>query len=302
MYKYSVIIPLYNKEKYIKNTILSVLNSLGNESFEIIVVDDGSTDNSVEEVRNIRDERIVYIKQDNQGPSSARNNGILNSNGEFILFIDADDIMLSSMSNFLNEAISKYPEYAVYCSNYKKCTCDFISEKEQKTDIDIRVVDNFFKEWRKRMLFCASSVCIRRSFIMDYDLFFPIGEYSGEDQYVWFKMAGLTKIVYTETETVLYRIGLTDSLTTAMIKKPGPHIEYLKKIINNQKNPYIEELYNDLYFNVAVSWLLFGLKTKAFKYIMKNPKCLFSYRSIILFILGVFSTDLLNSFYYRKRA
>ena len=90
--KVSVIIPLYNKEKYIRKTIESVLSQTYN-NFEVLIVDDGSTDNSANIVKSIDDDRIKYIYKENGGVSSARNRGVIEAKGEWILFLDADDCL-----------------------------------------------------------------------------------------------------------------------------------------------------------------------------------------------------------------
>ena len=86
----SVVITLYNKEKHIRNTLKGVLGQ-SFQDFEIVVVDDGSTDNSVSEVQRFKDPRIRIISQTNAGVSAARNRGILESKGEFIALLDGDD-------------------------------------------------------------------------------------------------------------------------------------------------------------------------------------------------------------------
>ena len=87
----SVIIPIYNDALYIQEAIRSVL-SQGIEKLEILVIDDGSTDNFEEKINGFNDPRIRLIKQLNSGAAEARNNGIRNAKGEFIAFLDADDI------------------------------------------------------------------------------------------------------------------------------------------------------------------------------------------------------------------
>lgn len=91
--KFSIIIPAYNVEKYIGECIESILNQ-SYEDYEVIVVDDGSTDKTTEIVQQYsqRDARIKTIKQNNGGPSKARNIGIQRANGEYILFVDSDDM------------------------------------------------------------------------------------------------------------------------------------------------------------------------------------------------------------------
>lgn len=89
----SVIIPLYNKESIIERSLHSVL-SQDYDDFEVVVVNDGSTDHSAEIVRSINDPRIILIEQENGGPSKARNTGTNNAKGEWIVFLDADDELL----------------------------------------------------------------------------------------------------------------------------------------------------------------------------------------------------------------
>jgi len=86
----SVIIPTYNRAHLIKRSIMSVLNQTYS-NLELIIVDDGSTDNTEEVVKSIDDNRVIYIKQSNQGACTARNNGINHAKGEFIAFQDSDD-------------------------------------------------------------------------------------------------------------------------------------------------------------------------------------------------------------------
>lgn len=87
----SVIIPTYNRANLIKRSAESVLNQTYS-NLELIVVDDGSTDNTEEVVKSIDDNRVIYIKQSNQGACAARNNGIDHAKGEFIAFQDSDDV------------------------------------------------------------------------------------------------------------------------------------------------------------------------------------------------------------------
>lgn len=105
----SVIIPVYNAEKYLRNCLDSVVNQTYH-NIEIILVDDGSTDNS----GNICDEyatafkKIITIHQKNQGASSARNNGISKAKGQYITFVDSDDIIDGKYIEYLYNLIKKY--------------------------------------------------------------------------------------------------------------------------------------------------------------------------------------------------
>lgn len=105
----SVVISLYNKEASIAQSLVSVL-SQSYQDFEIVVVDDGSTDGSAAIVESINDSRIRLIKQENGGPSKARNAGVSHTKGEWVLFLDADDELLPGAVAYFEDAIKRNPQ------------------------------------------------------------------------------------------------------------------------------------------------------------------------------------------------
>lgn len=114
----SVVIPLFNKEAVVKKTIDSVLSQTYN-NFEIVVVDDGSSDHSVESIRQYKDDRVSLYLKNNGGPSSARNYGTEKSKGDWILFLDADDELLPNALEYLVEPINdKNTKIDVVCGNF----------------------------------------------------------------------------------------------------------------------------------------------------------------------------------------
>lgn len=113
----SVIIPLYNKEAIIERSLLSVL-SQNYDDFEIVIVNDGSTDSSMEIVRSIQDPRITLIEQKNGGPSKARNTGVKHAKGEWILFLDADDELLPGALCYLNNIQHSHNHIELFCCEF----------------------------------------------------------------------------------------------------------------------------------------------------------------------------------------
>ena len=115
--KISVVVPLYNKEKTIQKTLESVL-SQDHKDFEIIVVDDESTDASVSKVMEFKSDKVFLLSKPNGGPASARNYGVVHSSGDWIVFLDADDTFESrALSHFAN-LIENHPEYSFFCCNH----------------------------------------------------------------------------------------------------------------------------------------------------------------------------------------
>jgi len=124
--KISVIIPLYNKSSYIARALNSVLNQTY-QNFEIIVVDDGSTDNGAKIVRDFIDPRIRLIEQENRGVSAARNRGVDEAISDFIAFLDADDEWMPHHLETIIRLMDKYPDVGMYSTAYQ------IRTKEGKT-------------------------------------------------------------------------------------------------------------------------------------------------------------------------
>lgn len=114
---FSVVIPLFNKEKYIKRTVESVLHQVYDD-FELLVIDDGSTDGSADVVRAFSDTRIRLIYQDNCGETCARNRGIKEAADNYIAFLDADDAWDPNFLLNIKQLIDKYPQAGAFGTAY----------------------------------------------------------------------------------------------------------------------------------------------------------------------------------------
>jgi teichuronic acid biosynthesis glycosyltransferase TuaG len=115
----SVIMPAYNAEKYIVETIESVIDQIYT-NWELIVIDDGSTDNTATIVKEYaaKDNRIRYIQQSHQRQARARNNGLLHASGELIAFLDADDIWMPDKLEVQVELMNRYPVDLTFTDGY----------------------------------------------------------------------------------------------------------------------------------------------------------------------------------------
>ena len=114
----SIVIPLYNKALYIEKTLMSVLNQ-SYDDYEVIIVDDGSTDKSVELImNNYQSKKIKIVQKENGGPSSARNRGVVEAKGEWIVFLDADDQLLPSALLVFSKLINENKGINYFVCNY----------------------------------------------------------------------------------------------------------------------------------------------------------------------------------------
>ena len=116
---FSVIVPLYNKEKSIQNTLKSALDQTFTD-FEIIIINDGSTDQSESKALAVNDSRIRLFSTENQGVSAARNYGIAKASGTLIAFLDADDYWFPNHLKQLSELYEMFPQCGLYCTNYER--------------------------------------------------------------------------------------------------------------------------------------------------------------------------------------
>ncbi|MDR2853747.1 MAG: glycosyltransferase [Prevotellaceae bacterium] len=116
---FSIIIPLFNKEKYIEKAFQSIINQTFTE-FEVLVVDDGSTDNSLEKVKQFQHSNIQIIEQPNSGVSTARNNGVKRAKYDYICFLDADDWWESTFLEEMARLINDFPNAGIYGTSYFK--------------------------------------------------------------------------------------------------------------------------------------------------------------------------------------
>jgi len=180
----SVVVPLYNKANSIGETLRSVLCQTYNE-FEVIVVDDGSTDGSSEVVKAIVDSRITIINQENSGVSAARNAGILAANGEIISFLDGDDIWAPHYLESLVKLIIEYPDCTIWGLGYGQLTNGKEYSQSNKSFNGYRGIIN--DVWNNYPGIWTGSSSSRKSILIDVGLFDERMTH-GEDMDMWWRL------------------------------------------------------------------------------------------------------------------
>lgn len=220
--KVSVIIPTYNVEKHIRRCISSVLNQ-EYANIEIIIVDDGSTDGTLDVVSTFEDNRIMLFGQKHLGVSAARNVGIEKSSGEYIMFIDSDDALR-------DDAIGKLVKYirAENVDVVKFNYYDFVNgEKKRKGDLldlagktlntklrsDLKILlDRFFID--KKTIPCYSvTLFFKREHILKNRLAFDDNLYIMEDAVFYLDLIENGAKIYFVDEPFYYYYANNDSVT-----------------------------------------------------------------------------------------
>lgn len=205
----SVVIPLYNKEKQIANTLHSVLRQTF-QNFEIVVVDDGSTDNSVQEVEKVNDIRIRIVHQKNAGVSAARNKGIEEAKYDLIAFLDADDEWKVEYLETQYYLFQKYLQCSVFACGY-----EFSDSNGNVSGTIIRklpfqeedgVLTNYFEvASNSHPPIWTSAIMVKKEAIQAIGGF-PVGIKSGEDLLTWARLAVHNEIAYSRKIMAIFHV------------------------------------------------------------------------------------------------
>ena len=216
----SVVIPLYNKELEITNTISSVLAQTFTD-FEVIVVDDGSTDNSLSQLEKCSDQRIKVFTTENKGVSHARNFGIKNATSQFIAFLDADDLWKPHHLKDLKLLFETYPNCGMYCKAYEKIKGKTIIDSRYKDISNSKhwkgVVDDYFYHSNINSLASSSSIAIKKS-ILDTTGYFNENYNSGEDTDLWIRIALKHPTAFDNNVSVTINLNANHKLTHSLFK------------------------------------------------------------------------------------
>jgi glycosyltransferase involved in cell wall biosynthesis len=246
---FSIIIPLYNKENAIENTLKSVFNQSFTD-YEVIVINDGSTDRSEEKVTAFSDERLRLISTDNKGVSPARNLGIELANGKIIAFLDADDYWFPSHLENLYQLHNRFPEAGLLVTNYQF----FYSDKKIiqpvfegiPTEKWSGIVPDFFKSSMKFRLAWTSAVAVRKNVfdsLGNFDENITLG--AGEDTDLWIRIALKYPVAFDNEVSAYYQMETENriSLSRTLERK----FSRLDKFTSEEKtNPSLKK-YLDLY-------------------------------------------------------
>lgn len=197
---FSVVIPLYNKQDQIYDTLKSVLNQTYH-NFEIVIVNDGSTDRSIAIVSQIKDSRIRIVEQENSGVSAARNMGIREARFDWVAFLDADDLWDSLKLERIREAIYKAPEIIWLFSGYRMVIG---SRAYDRTYRQAGFFVDTLDALNDGLTIHTSTVVVKRCvFNEDDSLYFPLGVNNSEDREVWYRLIFKYPSAYNVPETLV---------------------------------------------------------------------------------------------------
>lgn len=280
--KISIIIPIYNVEKYLRECLDSVYK-LDLTNKEMILVNDGSTDSSLEiakEYENKYKENTILISQENKGLSGARNTGINNSNGEYIFFIDSDDFVDPvELEKFFEEGleidqdmyVGNYYEYYDE-KNIKESICT--NKKQLVNKIGLEMLEYLIKN--SKYISVVWRTLYKRNFFEKNNLKFKEKLLHEDELFTLTALTYANKVGISDKLFYYYRLSNSNSITNNKTKKNYIHIMYILKEliklkeINKIKNKYFDSILKGLYWNIVVNG---KLKNKKIFRELKKIKC-----------------------------
>lgn len=239
---FSVIIPLYNKEKYIKRAIDSVLKQTF-QNFEIIVINDASTDSSLSVVKSIKDRRIkVFDRKRNMGQYFVRNYGIKKAKGKYIAFLDADDEYKNFFLMTIVDLMFKYQDIKIYATAFKKIYNYVTTKKTFYGKSKDCIINNFIEQIVKNENFSLqlSSMVVEKKLLFDVGLFYYPKKWkdvdiTAEDFDLFVKLSMFyDKIAYSNKICSSY-FRNTDCSVTRTVSRKKFRFDFVEKTLNEKK-------------------------------------------------------------------
>lgn len=273
-YKVSIIIPAYNCEKTIERCIESIMKQTYT-NIEIIIVNDGSSDKTLDKIKKYNSKKIKIINKENEGVSAARNAGINLASGDYIMFIDADDWIEKNTVNILvNETKKRKIEVIRYCcfnNNEKEKLYELSDKIVKKQDFEKEVMPHFLTNSEKIMNL-VMLLFIKREVIIKNEIYFDNDLYMMEDVVYYQKLLeNIDNIYFLNCHLYHYEFN-PDSATNSEKK----YIKNIKGIISSD-----EKLYNDLkkrkindklinemvvnHLRIIINYIIFYLKNNGIK-------------------------------------
>ncbi len=260
---FSVIIPLYNKENFVEATIQSALNQTFID-FEIIVINDGSTDKSAEKVSQITDSRIQLLTTENQGVSATRNLGIEKASGKMIAFLDADDYWFPNHLQNLFELGEMFPEQKVFANAIQVQTGKKIFNATYSIPVTPKIqLLNFFNASLDQAVLFTSATAVDRRFLKQLGGFDETLK-TDEDTDLWIRIGLESLVVFNQNIGVKYNFdskGLSKNTSFFVQKTDFSKYQNLEKT-----NPALAQFLSIHRFSIALKSKISGNKEQYIRF------------------------------------
>lgn len=313
---FSIIIPVYNGEKFIEDAVNSVFEQTYND-WEMVIVNDGSKDNTAEVLKKYEsDSRIRIIHKENGGVSSARNLAISESKGSHIVFLDADDVWHNNHLEIMNKLINQYPDAGLY-GTYTRTElvngdileeCNFFKDKPENV-----YLEDFFEAYyndKTAKMFTVITTCFSREALNIAGLF-PVGCAIGEDLELSLRVAAYFPVVLSKKPTATYKKANSTATKDISFDPDWKFFDtvnelYLDTRINKTKKDNLRKIMQWFTMRKVRHLVISGRKKEAFRAfgeIGNDPK-LFKDKllTLIILLMPVFMVRRLFEVRWRSKA
>ncbi|CCG53752.1 Glycosyl transferase, group 2 family protein [Flavobacterium indicum GPTSA100-9 = DSM 17447] len=236
---FSIIVPLYNKESFVRDALNSILKQTYTD-YEVIIVNDASTDDSAIVAETFLSEKIRIIQHDkNKGLAAARNTGIQNATSNFITYLDADDVWKPTFLEHIFSLTQEFSEAKIFATNYEEIwgtTLKIPVNGSENLDSNFKGYIDFFALNLKQGIYCHGSVCFHKS------VFEKIGLYNEEIQFsedLDFNIRANYhfKLAYSNSPQMIYFMQTSNQITNSSIKnKTIPNFDEYEVWAKNRPN------------------------------------------------------------------
>lgn len=264
---FSIIIPSYNRAAFLPKAIESILGQTYTD-WELIIVDDGSTDATKEVVRSYKDERIQYIYQENAERSAARNNGISEAKGEFICFLDSDNVMESNRLELLYQFIGReINKEAVFYTDIQHV----FPNTPEKNFIIQGSNFTFPIDYNDFIVIATPQLCVAKVILCEFK--FNSSLSIGEDMELLFRIAKKYPLVYLNNNATVIEIEHEGRSVANRSHSSEKQLKALK-LMYAEANDMISRkakraAYSAVFFNASYDYLLEG-NLKGVKYLIQS--------------------------------
>lgn len=269
---FSIVIPLYNKANFILATLKSVSDQTF-ENYEIIVINDGSTDESLSKIEALKLPKLSIHTQENKGLSAARNRGVTLARGQYVALLDADDIWKPTYLKSMFKLIENYPNHQIFGCNYKESRngrlMDIHTSFEAQPNQESYVLDDFFSANYKQFIVDQSSLIFDCNFIKTHTFNEHIDVSEDVDYYLNYFAS--EQIIFLNRSLMIKTYDDNDQLSSSKIsKKRVPDLEHYKTRYSS--NTSIQKYIDIQLYKLAIKYTYENNKSKRQKCITQiNP-------------------------------
>ena len=259
---FSIVIPLYNKANFILATLKSVSDQTF-ENYEIIVINDGSTDESLSKIEALKLPKLSIHTQENKGLSAARNRGVTLARGQYVALLDADDIWKPTYLKSMFKLIENYPNHQIFGCTYKESRngrlMDIRTSFEAQLNQESYVLDDFFSANYKQFIVDQSSLIFDRNFIKTHTFNEHIDVSEDVDYYLNYFAS--QQIIFLNRSLMIKTYDDNDQLSSSKIsKKRVPDLEHYKTSYSS--NTSIQKYIDIQLYKLAIKYTYENNKSK----------------------------------------